>query len=278
MAKSSVFDTMMHRFLRIPYGLHVKEFQSPKKPRETIVFIHGIGNTLHAWDDVVKKMPKDIRLIGIDLLGFGGSPRPHWTQYNAKTQARSVGATLLTLGLSKRVIIVGHSLGALVAVEVARRYPFAVKQLILANPPFYSPEDSVKSVWSSEFQLRRMYRFARKHPEAVSSLAPLAVKLGVANKSLTVTKDTIGTYMATLESSIINQTALKDIRRLSLPIKIIYGTLDPVVIGKHIVALTKAKQNITAKKLLVGHEIIGPYTGAIAREINEVLNGSLQQR
>ncbi len=265
-------DSVLHRWLRLPYKLHVKEFHSPARPRATVVLIHGIGNTLHAWDTVAKKLPKDVRVIGVDLLGFGGSPMPRWATYNAKTQARMVGTTLLRLGLKQRPLLVGHSLGALVAVEVARRYPFAVKHLVLASPPFYKPEaKSGKLLRPRDEGLRQLYRLAKRHPEVLSGLSPYIVRMGLANKSLNITEDTVETYMSALESSIINQTALEDIYSLSLPISIMYGSLDPVVIGKHIVRLGKEKENVSVKRLLTSHEVVGSYVGALVKEIERVI-------
>ncbi len=253
-----------HKYLRIPYTLHVHEFQSPKKPKATYVFIHGIGNTLHSWDEVVAMLPKDVRLIGIDLLGFGKSPRPAWAVYSAKTQARSVGVTLFKLGLVQQPIIVGHSLGALVAVEVARRYPLVAKRLVLCSPPFYAPEANKKGIKPPDDVLRELYRIAKKFPDQLEKMSPLAVKLGLANKTLTITKDTVVPYMAALEASIINQTSLADAARLRTPMDIFYGTLDPVVIKRHIVTLAAEHKAVTAHKLNVGHEVLGGYAHSLS--------------
>lgn len=263
-------STWFHRFFRVPYSLHTVVFQNPKKPRATYVFIHGIGNTLHAWDEVVKKMPHDVRLIGIDLLGFGDSPKPAWAVYNAKTQARSVAVTLLSMRLVQQPILVGHSLGALVAVEVAKRYPLGIKELVLCSPPFYQPEiANAKGLKSPDDMLRLVYRYARKHSAQLQKLSSRAVKLGLANRALNITNDNVESYMAALESSIINQTSLSDIRQLKLPITILYGALDPVVIGKHIVKLAKEHKNVTAKRLLVGHEVIGSYVNSLVKALNQ---------
>jgi pimeloyl-ACP methyl ester carboxylesterase len=256
-----------HRFLRIPYSLHVHEFQSPKKPKATYVFIHGIGNTLHSWDEVVAKLPRDVRLIGIDLLGFGKSPRPAWAVYSARTQARSVGVTLLKLRLVQQPIIVGHSLGALVAVELAKRYPLALRRLVLCSPPFYAPESDSRGVKPPEDILRELYRTARKYPEQLEKVSPLAVRFGLANKTLNITKDTVAPYIAALEASIINQTSLEDVAKLRIQIDIFYGALDPVVIKKHIVNLAKERDTVTAHRLNTGHEVVGSY----ARNLSEFL-------
>ena len=225
MSARSLIDTITHRFIRVPYSLHYEVFQSPKKPKATFIFIHGIGNTLHSWDDVAARLPKDVRAIGVDLLGFGESPKPSWAVYSAKTQARSVGLTIARLGLTQKPIVVGHSLGALVAVDVARRYPFALRQLVLCSPPFYHPELKTAAGLLRPYDdvLRELYRTAKKHPEQLEHLSVFAVKLGLANKSLNITNDNITSYIAALESSIINQTSLQDIANLRLPITIFYG-------------------------------------------------------
>lgn len=255
---------LIHRYLRIPYTLNAYEFRSPKKPKATYIFIHGIGNTLHSWDEVVASMPKDVRIIGVDLLGFGASPRPDWAIYNARTQARSVAATLFGLRLTQRPIIVGHSLGALVAVEVARRYPLLPRRLVLCSPPFYKPYQGEKRIPSADDMLRKIYTIAKRHPEQLEYFSPLAVKLGLANKALNITSDNVASYLAALESSIINQTALQDVAKLKHPIDIFYGRFDPVVIRRHIVNLNKQYENITAIGLNAGHEVRNGYAQEVA--------------
>ena len=258
-------DVITHKYLRVPYPLHVTKFRSPKRPRATIVLIHGIGNSAQAWSDIADLLPKDVRIIGVDLLGFGKSPKPQWAEYSASTQAKSLGVTLLKLGLNQKITLVGHSLGSLVAVETAKRYSPIVKQLILCSPPFYRPNNN--DALAYEKILRIIYKTATKHPEELVALSPMAVKLGIANKSMSITDSNVDAYMAALTASIINQTSLHDVANLKAPIRILYGSLDPVVIGKHIDRLSKEHANISSKKLLVGHEITGKYTKVVAEEI-----------
>lgn len=269
----SFLSTAVHRYLRIPYTLHAHTYRSPKKYRATYVFIHGIGNTLHAWDEVAAGLPHDVKAIGIDLLGFGQSPKPHWEVYSAKTQARSVALTLVGLGLTQPPIIVGHSLGALVAVELAKRYRIAVRGLVLCSPPFYKPEEtsSGRGFKPADDVLRALYKAARRHPQQLLRLSPLAVKLGLANKSLSITDENVAAYLGALEASIVNQTSLRDVSKLQLPITIFYGTLDPVVIKKHIVRLAKTQANVRAIRLIAGHEVLGGYAKRLAAYLSSEL-------
>lgn len=268
----TAFSNFTHRFLRVPYSLYVRDFQSPRKPRATFVFIHGIGNTLHSWDEVAETLPKDVRVIGIDLLGFGKSPKPDWALYDAKTQARSVGISLLKMRLAHQPIIVGHSLGALVAVEIAKRYPLVPKRLVLCSPPFYKPASETGKIKSGDDMLREMYRIAKKYPAQLEAFSPMAVKLGLANKTLNINEDNVTSYLAALESSIINQTSLQDVARLKIPVEIMYGTFDPVVIKKHITKLAKENENIEAKRIIAGHEIIGGYVKTLGAFLTRIVD------
>jgi len=263
------FDKLIHRYLHVPYQLHVTAFSKPKRPRGTVVLLHGIGNTAQSWQELISLLPDDLRIIGVDLLGFGKSPKPTWLTYDATQQARALGATLLRLGLNRRVMIVGHSLGALVAVETAKRYRPLIRQLILCSPPFYAVNKD-RFIPAQDDILKELYRAARKHPKQLVALSPLAVKLGIANKSLTINDDNVSAYTQALGSSIINQTALSDAGSLRVPIRIIYGSLDPVVVRGHIIKLSKSNKNVTVRRILAGHEVVGRYVKVVADEINRL--------
>jgi len=266
-----MFDRFLHKWLRVPYPLHVRHNQRPKKARGTVLFIHGIGNTGEAWSAVTEQLPDDIRIITIDLLGFGGSQSPAWAVYDAKTQARSVLATLLKLRLTGPIIVVGHSLGALVAVEVAKRYPLLVKSLILCSPPFYQSDEVKTLLPNTDKLLRQLYSSVRAHPDQFVRLSSFAMKYNLINKSFSVTLDNIDTYMAALESMIINQTSLHDAQKLKVPIRIIKGTLDPFVVGKNLKRVARANDNIELKTILAGHEIRGLFIPAVVKAIEETL-------
>lgn len=264
-----MLDKIIHKWLNVPYTLHTEIRKSAGRPRATLVFMHGIGNSSRTWDAVIAKLPDDVRIVSIDLLGFGQSPRPVWAKYNAHTQARSVIATLLkALPTSGQVILVGHSLGALVAVEVAKRYPLIVKSLILCSPPFYVADTAKPALLPrSDKLLRRIYGAAQQRPEQFVRLASFAIKYGLANKGFSITNDTVDTYMATLESAIVNQTSFEDAKNLNKPIHIIRGTLDPVVIGRNIKDLAKLNPNITTSTVAASHDIRGLFVPAVTNVI-----------
>lgn len=272
-----MLDTLTHRWLKIPYTLNVRHNQRPKGAKVTLLFIHGIGNSGDAWRDVVNKMPPDVRVVTIDLLGFGDSPKPKWAIYNAKTQARSVLATFFKLRITTPVIIIGHSLGALVAIEMAKRYPLVVNSLILCSPPLYDTDN--KALINNESVLMNLYKSAQKYPDQFMNAAAFASKYNLVNKSFSVTDKNIDSYMAALGSMIINQTSLQDAYNLKVPTVIIRGTLDPFVVPRNFSKLTKQNSMITVTSVIAGHEVQGLFIPAVVKAINnrlQVLNKSVK--
>jgi cis-3-alkyl-4-acyloxetan-2-one decarboxylase len=269
-----IFSKLWHRYLRVPYTLHVYRQSTVPKPRATLVFLHGIGNSGRTWDKVSMGLPDDVNIIIVDLLGFGDSPQPDWAVYDAKTQARSLAKTLLTLGIRQRVTIVGHSMGGLVAVEFARRYPALVSSLVLCSPPLYhvDPSDDKKLFVERDEALRRLYEFAISKPENIVRLSRLAKRAGLLNPDFDVDALNIDAYVAALRANILNQTTTHDILTIDRPVHILYGTLDPFVIGENIERAKEASTHVTVTKFIGGHEIVGRYEKRVIDAINSQLS------
>lgn len=274
-----MWDIIIHKWLRVPYTLHVTVDHKVKKPKATVVFIHGIGHSGNAWQEVIDQLPADIRVISVDLLGFGQSPKPHWAIYSVRLQARMFIATVLRLRIAGPMILVGHSLGALVSVEIARRYPLLVKSLILCSPPFYRPDPIAKRLLPhSDKVLKDLYKAIHKRPDQFVKISTLAVKYGLVNKSFNVSEDDVHSYMGALESAIINQTSLQDTIRLKKTMQIIHGALDPVVIGKNLKAVVKKNPNATLSTILAGHEITGVYVQSVVKAIDHAARSKPSKR
>lgn len=262
-----MFDTIIHRWLKVPYTLNVGVLRNVKKPRATLLFIHGIGTSSAEWDETIEKLPDDIAILTIDLLGFGESPAPYWALYDAQTQAKSVITTLLKLRLRRRLVVVGHSLGALVAIEVAKRYPLLVKSLVLCAPPLYR-SSTKRLLPNGDDVLKYIYSRLDKHPAELVALSRLAVKYKLAAKTINLTTDNIGSYLATLKASIVNQTSFDDLKELQKPVTICYGAFDAVIIEKNYKRIARDNSSVKLVKILAGHEVTGRFIKPLVREID----------
>ncbi len=241
-----------------------------------MLFLHGLGNSGSAWDDVIRALPKDIRIVSVDLIGFGQSPRPKWAVYSAKSQARSVLATLVKLRIATPLIIVGHSLGALVAIEMAKRYPLLVDNLILCSPPLYR-NDPTRPLQSDNI-LKSMYKTAWRYPEKFARLAAIASKYKLINKVFNVTSENIDSYMAALHAMVINQTSLEDAYRLKVPTTILRGSLDPIVVSQNLSHLSKVNNKVSVRHILAGHEVRGRYVKFVVSAIYDSLDARKRAR
>ncbi len=124
-----------------------------------IVLIHGMGVSGRYFEPLARALAPERSVWIIDLPGFGRSSRPEEV-LDVPTLAAEVGRWLAEVGIS-RGILVGHSMGAQVAVEAALRQPASVSGLVLMGPTF---DPTARSAW------RQMMRLAlsafRERPSA----------------------------------------------------------------------------------------------------------------
>lgn len=268
-----MFDTIWHRWLRVPYTLHVYRQSVVKKPVATLVFMHGIGGSARVWDEVISRLRRDVNVVAVDLLGYGDSPRPDWAKYDAATQAKALAKTLLGLGITQPVTLVGHSMGGLVAVEFARRYPLVVRSLIICSPPLYNVDSSndKKLFALRDTQLRRLYEFAIKNPKNIVRVSKLAKRYKLLHPEFDVDNINLDNYILSLRANILNQTTAHDIIKIKRPIHILYGLLDPFVIGENIQNAAQSSVYIKPEKFVGGHEVIGRYVGRVLKAIDRQL-------
>jgi pimeloyl-ACP methyl ester carboxylesterase len=100
-------------------------------PREgsPIVLLHCFTCSIRWWDGLIPLLDRDHRVIAIDLLGHGGSEKPT-DGYSIENQAQLVAQVLARLGV-EGATVVGHSLGATVAVALAEQSRELVDGLVL---------------------------------------------------------------------------------------------------------------------------------------------------
>ncbi|HEV2752860.1 MAG TPA: alpha/beta fold hydrolase [Solirubrobacteraceae bacterium] len=96
-----------------------------------IVLLHGITGTNDTWRTVIGPLAERHTVLAPDLLGHGGSARPHG-DYSLGAYASGVRDLLLALG-HDRATFVGHSLGGGVAMQAAYQFPERCERLVLVS-------------------------------------------------------------------------------------------------------------------------------------------------
>jgi pimeloyl-ACP methyl ester carboxylesterase len=151
--------------------------------------------------------------------------------------------TLSGMGLHKELILVGHSLGSLLATRYARRHPRHIKRLLLLSPPVYPPLDSIagKAALRRTDLLMKVYRLLRTHPRFTPENVKRLKYLIPVPRTVYRSPDTWLPFCRSLEHCIEQQTLIRDIRSLRMPIDIFYGTLDTLIVGSNVRAVAKLK-------------------------------------
>lgn len=108
-----------------------------------LVFLPGIGATTRYWELVVAPLADRYRLALIDLLGFGQSPKP-WVTYSVDRHLAELERVVAPLAAIGPITLVGHSLGARLAVAYAARHPAQVRGLVLVSLPYFAGGDNAK--------------------------------------------------------------------------------------------------------------------------------------
>jgi len=114
--------------LSLPWGSLAYGDTGSKLP--ALVFLHGAGCDSGDWNNVIDKLPSDRRIVAVDFRGHGQSSVPV-SFFTLQNLADDVSILIGHLGISD-VVLVGHSLGGMVAMETARFLP-AVKGLVLVE-------------------------------------------------------------------------------------------------------------------------------------------------
>ncbi len=133
------------RFVRVEAPGHppIELYANEAGRGETIVLLHGLGASSYTFRDLAPALARHYRVITVDLKGHGRSDKPFDRHYSPRDQAVLIYWFLRQEGLN-RVTLAGHSLGGLVALNLAvllQRYDRKrLRRLVLMSAPAYPQE------------------------------------------------------------------------------------------------------------------------------------------
>jgi pimeloyl-ACP methyl ester carboxylesterase len=98
---------------------------------KNVLCVHGISASCRCWDNVAEALSPQHHLLAMDLRGRGLSEKPA-SGYSVSYHCRDIHALLKHENVDQ-VVILGHSLGALIGLEFAAKFPEAMDRLILVD-------------------------------------------------------------------------------------------------------------------------------------------------
>ena len=117
-------------------GLHVEVDGPPDGA--PVVFLHGVSGSGETYGWLPDEIVRGRRIVRIDLRGHGRSEHATGT-YVVDRYAEDVVAVLREV-VGRAAVLVGHSLGGVVAWSVAQRHSELVVASFLEDPPLYYGE------------------------------------------------------------------------------------------------------------------------------------------
>lgn len=131
------------RFIEIE-GVRVHYIEQGLGP--VVVLLHGVGVTAEDYkaSGLLATLSQRHRVVAFDRPGYGYSERPLGRSWTAQAQADLLAQACTALGI-ERAVIVGHSWGTLVALQMALSHPHRVAGLVLVSG-YYFPTPRVDSL------------------------------------------------------------------------------------------------------------------------------------
>ncbi len=115
-----------------------------------VTLSHSLAATLHLWDAQAAALRDRYRVLRYDIRGHGGSSVPP-APYTLEQMADDLHGLLAGLGIAQ-THFVGLSMGGLIGMTTALRYPGSIRSLVLADTTAsYGPER--KPMWDDRIRL-----------------------------------------------------------------------------------------------------------------------------
>lgn len=141
--------------------LHVELSGDPHKPK--LVLLHGLLGSTRMWAPIIEELREEYYIVAVDLLGFGQSPKPRGN-YDITEHLKALEATAKHYKFRRPEMIVGYSLGALLATYGVKKRVFSPKRLLLVGPPMYP----TKGEMSRRIKRSPTPRIFRRGPVAIA--------------------------------------------------------------------------------------------------------------
>ena len=218
-----------------------------KSSGKTVILFHGKNFNGFYWKDVVPKLTAEgFRVIVPDQIGWGKSGKPN-VHYSFHLLAQNNKKLLESLKVKKAVVI-GHSMGGMLATRFALMFPDAVSTLVLENPigledyrtfvPYTAFEDLLKSERTQTYDAMKKYQqtyYPVWKPEYEQYVQAQAESLTKADFPQTAIANALTSLM------IYEQPVVYEFKNLRVPTLLIIGQEDRTVVGKN--RLPKDAQN-----------------------------------
>jgi len=207
----------------------------------TVVLLHGKNFFGAYWEGPIRALAAaGFRVVVPDQLGFGKSSKPD-LHYTFELLASNTKRLLDELSV-KQAVVVGHSMGGMLATRFALMYPETVAQLVLENPigledyrakvPYQSVEANYRNtLGQTEESLRRFIgAYFARWSDAYEPYVQVPYRWTLSAEYPRYARASALTY-----DMIYTQPIVHDLPRLRVPTLLVIGQKDRTVVGRQLV-------------------------------------------
>ncbi len=240
-----------YHILHQPLALTKTHDHGPKKhPKLTVVFLHGIADSSRCYHNTLKFLEgtttmKDVRFIAYDWLGHGKSYANDHLEYTYDEQLSALQNSLEKAKATAPIVLVGHSLGTLLATRYAITHKKSIAKLILFCPPVFTREE---------------IEFLTAKPEENLFMKKISPKIAKQKY-----------FINSMMNVAMNVNNYKMFEKLTTPTVMLYDKEDWFISAKNIKALEKANAKYISTFAADGKHRINRTKYAKALEILEEL-------
>ena len=111
---------------------HYRDWAGPKPGARDLILLHGYTGHARSWDAFAAEMASDYRVLALDQRGHGETGWAPPDRYGTFEMVADLEAFVAALGLDEFVLL-GLSMGGIVAIEYAGRRPSALARLVIVD-------------------------------------------------------------------------------------------------------------------------------------------------
>ncbi|MBZ0299857.1 MAG: alpha/beta hydrolase, partial [Anaerolineae bacterium] len=104
-----------------------------------VLLLHSWLGSWRYWIPTMQQLKINYKVYAVDLYGFGDSAKDP-RKYSLEHQLRLVEDFIEKMAITK-LALVGHGLGAMIAIEYARRHEGRVPRMLISSAPLFDPGD-----------------------------------------------------------------------------------------------------------------------------------------
>lgn len=214
----------------------------PKIPNgKTIVLLHGKNFNGAYWERTAKDLSsKGFRVIIPDQIGFGKSAKPQSYQFSFAQLATNTKSILNELKIDKAILL-GHSMGGMLATRFSLMFPETVEKLILENPigledykslaRYQTIDEAYQSELKNTIETYKNYQLKFYYDNKWKPEYQPWLDL-IAGWTLHIDYPKVAWDAALTSDMIFNQPVVYEFKNIKTPTLLIIGTRDRTAIAK----------------------------------------------